>query len=177
MKKLIVLMFALLLAFAAFGQTTTEGPTVVGFIGVSADPNGGIGDVQGDLGVAKLIGSSTYLGIAAHLSKGIEPGKRLSTKIQAHVAQRLFPFKKASFFWTAELGPEFTSQLINQTAVKTAAPATPTELQVGYAVGSGPMLSIPIGKAFYLQPHAEVTKGSLQDVGWRGGLLFTFGDK
>jgi hypothetical protein len=174
-----IALLSVALVMSAWGQTVTpsSAPTtanVVGFVGISGDPNGSVNDVQADLGVAKLISSSTYLGIVAHLSKGIMPGQRLSTKVQLHIAQQLFPFRGATFYWTGEVGPEFTSQLLPQGS---AAAAGAAQLQVGYAVGSGPMISIPIGHAVYLAPHVEAVKGSLQDLGWRGGVLFMFGDK
>lgn len=176
----------ILMAPALLAQTVTQPqpavsttPSVLGFFGVSADPNGSVNDIQMDIGVAKLVNSSTYVGIAAHLSKGVTPGERLGTKVQLHVAQKLFPFRSATFFWTAEAGPDISSQALTQPATSTATTAatSTTQLQIGYAIGSGPLLSIPIGKGIYLAPHAEVVKGSLQDLGWRGGILFMFGDK
>lgn len=166
----ITALLTLALALSAPAQTATNNPpdNTVGFVGVSADPNGGVASTAADIGVAKLVGTGTYLGVVAHLaSKGVTPFQ-LTTKVQLHLAQRLpFDFGAMSTYWTAEVGPEFMSGVTGQ-------PIT-TQLQVGYAVGSGPLVSIPLGKHTYLMPHAEVTKGSLQDLGWRGGVLFGFG--
>lgn len=146
-------------------------PDAIIFAGVSADPNGGVADVSADVGGAKLVTSSTYLGIAAHVSKGTTPGARLSTKVQPHVAQFLGRFRGAALFWTAAGGLDVVAQ---------QSPTSPAQMvtNFGYTVGSGPLVSIPLGKRkTYLQPHAEVTKGSMQNLGWRGGANLAWGSE
>ncbi len=159
----VILALFLLLCISAQAQTL---PSTIFFVGASADPNERQSSATVDVGGAKLTGASTYLGVVAHLgSKHVTPFQ-ISTRIQFHVAQKLMTFHGWPVFWTGEVGPDFAA----------ATPATATSgTNIGYAVGSGPMVSIPIRKSVYIAPHAEITKGSLQDLGWRGGILIIFG--
>jgi hypothetical protein len=162
--------FFLALVFTAFAGAQVL-PNLVFFAGASADPNGGVMSASTDIGGAKLIGTGTYLGGVAHVGpKSLSP-VQISTKIQFHVAQRILTFRNAPLFWTAEVGPDIATA----TGVTAAGLATATGTDIGYTVGSGPMASIPLGKSMYLMPHAEITKGSLADVGWRAGLLLGWG--
>lgn len=166
MKRYLLLLLVTGLTLLA---QTEASPAVVLFTGASADPNGTTTDASIDLGGAKLVGSSVYLGGVIHVSKATAPGVRISTKLQLHVARLLTPFRSAKIYWTAELGPDFVAQQSEPIPPGTGV------TNVGYAIGSGPLASIPIGRGAYLMPHAEVTKGSMQDLGWRGGILIGFG--
>lgn len=170
MKLLAVITLALACALGASGQTL---PNLVFFAGGSYEPNGGLQSASVEVGGAKLIGAGTYLGAVAHLgSKGVTPFQ-IKTRIQFHGAQKVVTFRGTPIFWSGEVGPDFTASTppASPAAAVTAAIGT----NIGYSVGSGPMASIAIGKRTYLMPHAEIVKGSLQDLGWRAGVLFGFG--
>ena len=174
-RRILTALAVLLVAVALCPAQTL--PSSVFFFGPAYDPGQAPPQAAaGQIGGAKLVSDSVYLGAVASIgSKGVTPWQA-KTSIQFHSAERFWTFRGMPLFWTQEAGPDIAA---STAAVSAGSKPVVTNVgtNIGYKAGSGLLVSLPLGRGWYLMPHAEVVKGSLQDLGWKAGVLFALGDK